>query len=275
MSTTEGDVVQDVAKKPITYKERDEEKRQKHPPLQEQAGPTRQESIDEVKKKLQDLGVDFTEIPENKLMNFYSDHFEWGERKRQKEKELVFADIECSIDDARKFSPNLICFEREASDVKYHIWGTSCIRKFLEKLLTWLQEKEEKEGKRNQVEFQVYFHNFRGFDGMFIIKQLYDMNLKVSNVLMSGQKILYFECGNLKFKDSMSFLNMPLEKFTDTFGLTELKKGYFPHKFNTEENQDYEGSIPELKYYEIDFMNTKKKEAVEKWHAVEVIKGET
>lgn len=39
MSTTEGDVVQDVAKKPITYKERDEEKRQKHPPLQEQAGP--------------------------------------------------------------------------------------------------------------------------------------------------------------------------------------------------------------------------------------------
>ena len=69
-------------------------------------------------------------------MNFYSDHLEWSERKRQKEKEFVFADIECSIDDARKFFPNLICFEREASDVKYHILGTSCIRKFLEKLLT-------------------------------------------------------------------------------------------------------------------------------------------
>ena len=110
MSTTEG-VVQDVAKKPITYKERDEEKRQKHPQLQDSAGPTRQESIDEVKKKLQHLGVDFTEIPENKLMNFYSDHFEWGERRRQKEKELVFADVECSIDAERKFSPNLICFE--------------------------------------------------------------------------------------------------------------------------------------------------------------------
>ena len=94
---------------------------------------------------------------------------------------------------------------------------------------------------------------------MFIIKQLYDMNLKVSKVLMTGQKILYFECGNLKFKDSMPFLNMPLEKFKDTFGLTELKKGYFPHKFNTEENQDYKGSIPELKYYETDCMNTKKK----------------
>lgn len=110
---------------------------------------------------------------------------------------------------------------------------------------------------------------------MFIIKQLYDINLKVSKVLMTRQKILYFECDNLKFKDSMPFLNMPLEKFTDTFGVTELKKGYSPHKFNTEENQDYEGSIPELKYYETDCMNTKKKEAVEKWHAEEVIKGET
>ena len=48
-----------------------------------------------------------------------------------------------------------------------------------------------------QVELQVYFHNFRGFDGLFIIKQLLDMNLKVSKVLMTGQKILYFECGQV------------------------------------------------------------------------------
>ena len=110
---------------------------------------------------------------------------------------------------------------------------------------------------------------------MFIIKQLYDMNLKVEKVLMTGQKILYFECGRLKFKDSMSFLNMPLESFTKTFGLTELKKGYFPHKFNRKENQNYEGPLPDLKYYETNCMNTKKKEAVEKWHAEEMLKGES
>ena len=44
----------------------------------------------------------------------------------------------------------------------------------------------------NTAELQVYFHSFRGFDGVFIIKQLYDMNLEVSKVLMTGQKILYF-----------------------------------------------------------------------------------
>ena len=109
---------------------------------------------------------------------------------------------------------------------------------------------------------------------MFIIKQLFDMNVKVSKVLMTGQKILYFECGQLKFKDSMSFLNMPLENFTKTFGLTELKKGYFPHKFNREENLNYEGLIPDLKYYETNCMNIKKKEVVEKWHTEELLKGE-
>ena len=142
--------------------------------------------------------------------------------------------------------------------------------------MTWLKETEKEKGLRwNEIEMQVYFHNFRGFDGVFIIKQLYDMNLKVSKVLMTAQKILYFECGHLKFKDSMSFLNMPLENFTKTFGLTELKKGYFPHKFNREENLNYEGLIPDLKYYETECMNTKKKEAVEKWHGEEVLKGES
>ena len=262
--------VYEVATRPITFKDFEEEMMKKQ---QEQGGPTTQESIEAVKKKLQDLGVDFTEIPENKLMSFYSDHYVLTEGKKEKHKELVFADIECAVDNARKFTPNLICFERETSDKKYHFGGRMCIRLFLEQLTKGVKAEEKMKGP-NTVKLQVYFHNFRGFDGVFIIKQLYDVNLKVSKVLMTGQKILYFECGQLKFKDSMSFLNMPLENFTKTFGLTELKKGYFPHKFNREENQDYDGGIPELKFYETVCMKTKKKEAVEKWHAEEVLKGE-
>ena len=33
------------------------------------------------------------------------------------------------------------------------------------------------------------------------------------------------------------FLPMALSAFTDTFGLTELKKGFFPHFFHTPSNQ--------------------------------------
>ena len=276
MTTEDGEKVKDVAKNPITRKEQEEAYLKEHPPTQPVDEKSRHESIERVKKQLQDLGVDVTEIPEDQLEEFQGDHYMLTEGKKDKHRELVFADIECSIDNNRQFTPNLICFERETSDKKYHCWGRTCLRDFHNKLMTALQEIEKENNLRwNQVEMQVYFHNFRGFDGMFIIKQLYDMNIKVSKVLMTGQKILYFECNRLKFKDSMSFLNMPLESFTKTFGLTELKKGYFPHSFNRKENQNYEGLIPDLKYYETNCMNTKKKEAVEKWHGEEVLKGES
>ena len=36
---------------------------------------------------------------------------------------------------------------------------------------------------------------------------------------------------------------MALDEFTTTFNLEELKKGWFPHKFNTPENFDHEGEI--------------------------------
>ena len=34
---------------------------------------------------------------------------------------------------------------------------------------------------------------------------------------------------------------IPLRDFPKTFRLTELSKGYFPHKFNTDDNQNYVG----------------------------------
>ena len=235
-----------------------------------------EEELEEVKHELQELGVDVAMIPENQLVDYYKTHFELTEPKKDKHKELVFADIECSIDDNRQFTPNLICYELESSDQEHGCEGKTCLQQFYVDLIALIKDLAESNGlKPIQVEIQVYFHNFRGFDGLFIIKQLLDMNLKVSKVLMTGQKILYFECGQLKFKDSLSFLNMPLEAFPKTFGIKEMKKGYFPHAFNRVENQDYEGPIPDLKYYETQCMNSKKKEAVENWHEEQVLKGDT
>ena len=167
ISTTEGDVDQDVARKPITLKDLDEEMREQ-PPLQERDGPTSQETIETIKKELRYLGVDITTIPDNKVEDFYSTHFEWAE-KEDIEKELVFADIECTIDDSRTFTPNLICFEREASDVKYHFGGKSCIRKFLGQLMEWEKEGQARKGW-NKFQLHIFFHNFRGFDGLFRVE---------------------------------------------------------------------------------------------------------
>ena len=233
-----------------------------------------EERLEGVKVHLQGLGINVTQIPENELVEYYQQHFDLIDPKKEKYKELVFADIECSIDDNRQFTPNLICYEIESSDQEHGCEGKTCLQQFYVDLIALIKDlAESNELKPIQVELHVFFHNFRGFDGLFIIKQLLDMNLKVSKVLMTGQKILYFECGQLKFKDSLSFLNMPLEAFPKTFGLTEVKKGYFPHAFNRQENQDYEGPIPELEYYETHCMSSKKKEAVEKWYDEQVVEG--
>lgn len=53
----------------------------------------------------------------------------------------------------------------------------------------------------------------------------------------------------LKIIDSHNFISAPLATFPKTFGLNELKKGYFPHYFNTKENKNYIGPLPDKKYY--------------------------
>ena len=53
---------------------------------------------------------------------------------------------------------------------------------------------------------------------------------------------------------------MPLDKLPKSFGLKEMKKGYFPHLYNTQQMNNLEGSkflphLPPLKFYNVDNMN--------------------
>ena len=50
--------------------------------------------------------------------------------------------------------------------------------------------------------------------------------------------------GPITFKDSFCFLPFSLASFPKAFELVDLKKGFFPHLFNTPENQSYVGLIP-------------------------------
>ena len=53
---------------------------------------------------------------------------------------------------------------------------------------------------------------------VFIIQPLYKTSQKVENQFSMGAKVLSFKSGSLTFPS--------------TFGINELKKGYFPHGFN-------------------------------------------
>ena len=63
---------------------------------------------------------------------------------------------------------------------------------------------------------------------------------------------------------------MRLASFPKTFGLKELKKGYFPHYFNKKCNQNYVGPIPSKKHYGYDQMKEDERKAFLEWHNTRV-----
>jgi hypothetical protein len=59
-----------------------------------------------------------------------------------------------------------------------------------------------------------------------------------------------YEMQHLVFLDSVSFVPFPLRKLQEAFGLT-ASKSWYPNYFNTEENLDYVGPIPDVSYYSL------------------------
>ena len=112
----------------------------------------------------------------------------------------------------------------------------------------------------------VIAHNFKGYDGQFILNYLVHTACIKPKVILNGSKILCMEVCGLKFIDSYNFLPCALAKMPAAFGLTELKKGYFPHFFNTEQNQHYVGPYPAAHYYNPDDMSISNRKAFYTWY---------
>nr|XP_022308123.1 uncharacterized protein LOC111114127 [Crassostrea virginica] len=112
----------------------------------------------------------------------------------------------------------------------------------------------------------VIAHNFKGYDGQFILNYLVRTACITPNVIMNGTKILSMQALDLKLIDSFNYLPFALAKMPSAFGLKELKKGYFPHFFNTEANQNYVGPYPAASFYGPDDMTSSARTAFYAWY---------
>lgn len=123
----------------------------------------------------------------------------------------------------------------------------------------------------NHKGYTFIAHNAKGFDAQFILKYCVANGIK-PYCIYNGTKIMYMsvKAYAINFTDSLNFIQARLATFPKTFGFKELKKGYFPHYFNTPENQNYVGTIPDKKYYGPDQMNTNDREEFLKWYQVKV-----
>ena len=70
----------------------------------------------------------------------------------------------------------------------------------------------------------------------------------------------------IKIIDSLNFIQQPLSSFPKTFGLNELKKGYFPHYFNKICNKNYIGEMPSKKHYGYNQMKTQDRQKFLQWY---------
>ena len=175
---------------------------------------------------------------------------------------MVYADFEATTDESGFQTAILICYETSESDECRTIYGEDCTS-------TFVSEMEEialdNDGDDRRV--IVIFHNLKGYDGMFLLRHMYDDKREVTNMVTIGAKVLSFSSDRLTFKDSLCFLPFSLASFPSTFGITELCKGYFPHLFNTSTNQSYEGPVPDMTFYDPDGMSPKKREEFVRWYA--------
>ena len=194
---------------------------------------------------------------------------------------FVYADIEAMQLADRSFKANMLCYRSTEEEEIHCLRGSGCVLEFLRDLDELAEQPPDMqaEGEENDDDDEddddrlifVIFHNLKGFDGHFILRELYLQQRSVTAQLTIGAKVLSFRRGPLTFKDSLCFLPMPLASFSKTFGITELKKGYFPHAFNVPANQAYVGRIPDVEFYEPNEMKDQDaKQSFEQWHADQV-----
>lgn len=159
-----------------------------------------------------------------------------------------------AIDDKNTQQVNLVCVARCFSTQEW-------IFHSMEEFIKWIETLEGED-------ICLFAHNFKGFDGRIVFDYLLNRNTPPTNMFFRGSKIMCMEYGRVKFKDTLLHISASLEQLPKMFGLDEskFKKGFFPHKFNLPENQNYIGSIPDKSYYSPEMMSPAKKLEFDQWY---------
>ena len=182
--------------------------------------------------------------------------------------QLLFFDFECTQEHGIH-EVNLCVVYNEEGEVKV-FRGKNTVKEFCEWLFTPEHDK-----------CIVIAHNFQGYDSYPILRFLNQEGIPY-DVIYNGAKCVTLRTKtkqkkrtslniDIKFIDSLNFIPMALAKFPKTFGQDELCKGYFPHYFNKDENQEYVGPMPCQDDYGANTMKPEAREKFMAWHQEQVV----
>ena len=132
----------------------------------------------------------------------------------------------------------------------------------------------------NKGEMYMYAHNAGRYDVPLLMETILKLDRGgftggARELTARGNRIMGVTTKNhIHFYDSLNHLPGSLAKLAKDFKVKgangeELTKGFFPHLFNTPENQNYVGPIPSLEYFDLTFSarSLNEIEELKEWHS--------
>ena len=179
--------------------------------------------------------------------------------------QLLFFDFECTQEHGIHEVNLCVVYDEKGEAAVFQ--GKNAVKQFCE----WLFTLEHQD-------CIVIAHNFQGYDSYPILKYLHEHAVGCE-AIYNGAKCVTLKPKTkkshqfgirIKFIDSLNFIPMALAKFPKTFAQPEMCKGYFPHFFNKDENQEYVGPIPCQDDYGVNYMKPEAREKFMTWHQEQV-----
>ena len=174
---------------------------------------------------------------------------------------LLVANIACNEcwTSSGKVGDCVVCGEREKV-----FYGEDCAKQFNNFVIIDIAKRAQ--SAKGYV--TCIAHNFSGYDGHFVFKDLCARNLKDPEPIFNGTKLMKLDIGNIRFIDSLLLFQRPLADLPKMFGLEEEVKGFFPHYLNTDENQNYQSLIKEIPKEKFGYnqMSSKRGKDFDSWY---------
>lgn len=119
-------------------------------------------------------------------------------------------------------------------------------------------------------EYVVFAHNMSGYDGHLVLRgaHTHTPKLAVGDIIFNGNRVMHFKFTDydITFGDSARLMPSTLANLPKMFGFQDMSKGHFPYKFCTTANKDYQGDMPEQRFYiDIEMQSPQEVLATSRW----------
>lgn len=171
--------------------------------------------------------------------------------KKIKENCIITMDLETRRDSKGLMTVYLLCFYDGAAHKSYSYYLDD-YNGSVDSMITCAISDLFKTKYNNKI---IYLHNFSSFDGIFLIKYFNQIEnvehkiLKMESKFIEVSLTIKVKNKNLtiKFRDSMLLLPESLKKLGSTFNVES--KGIFPVFFPNDNSLNYQGEVPDYKYF--------------------------